>query len=655
MFEKQNGRKLLRCLVLSLLVCLLALTSVVLAKYAFDFSLPSFTINIKPAEKIELSSNTAQSIASAASDSGKGQLRRVVFGYWDMETGYTETSNDVTITDWNEAGSVALDANGGIRMFVRTNKDNAAHITVYVLSPSKMYAPKNSTSFFSYYKVSAFLNVREIVFTNFHMTDVTNCNSIFYGNKYLYNSSLAAFADKLADSKVTNLGIAFYGCSNMNTTTFNKIISALDGKQVTTFGQTFAGCNGLSGNLDLSTVNMLNVTTLYGMFNACEQITGLTFPATTNKLTNMSSMVSGCTNLTKIDISLMDTTKVTNMGDDYSKGTFENCSALTTIWIGDKWSTASVKTSKNMFRNCTSLIGEKGTAFSSSHTNAEYARRDGGPDSEAPGYLTHINAFSNQIAYLHSEQFDDYYADLLERFESEYPTEYAEMMVEVNALLALEGMEISTDDGYPYLYGKFYLEDLWRIWKSHLEKVYTDILMPTPAGIYADRQKSSVEKVTFVKLSEFTSPAHSPFDLPLDDYGSGAVRLSLEEGWLISEPNTLYFVVNDRYFDTMIAPENMSGFFQGFTNLTEVHFNGLLDVSGVTDFSSMFAGCDKLEAIYVAAGEDWSTISATDTGMFDGCTSLTGGSGTAYDSEQTGLAYARIDGGTENPGYFTQK
>ena len=42
--------------------------------------------------------------------------------------------------------------------------------------------------------------------------------------------------------------------------------------------------------------------------------------------------------------------------------------------------------------------------------------------------------------------------------------------------------------------------------------------------------------------------------------------------------------------------------------------------------------------------------------MFSGCTSLVGGSGTAYSvSHNDDASYARIDGGTSNPGYFTYK
>ena len=41
--------------------------------------------------------------------------------------------------------------------------------------------------------------------------------------------------------------------------------------------------------------------------------------------------------------------------------------------------------------------------------------------------------------------------------------------------------------------------------------------------------------------------------------------------------------------------------------------------------------------------------------MFSGCTSLVGGKGTVYNESHHDQAYAHVDGGAENPGYFTAK
>lgn len=68
------------------------------------------------------------------------------------------------------------------------------------------------------------------------------------------------------------------------------------------------------------------------------------------------------------------------------------------------------------------------------------------------------------------------------------------------------------------------------------------------------------------------------------------------------------------------------------------------DTGNVTNMSGMFADCSALTAIYV--GENWSTEKVTDgRSMFSGCNKLVGGYGTVFDSNHTGLDYARIDGG----------
>jgi hypothetical protein len=68
----------------------------------------------------------------------------------------------------------------------------------------------------------------------------------------------------------------------------------------------------------------------------------------------------------------------------------------------------------------------------------------------------------------------------------------------------------------------------------------------------------------------------------------------------------------------------------------------------------MFSSCSNLNTIYV--GDGWSTESVTSASyMFSGCTNLVGGMGTTYSSSNpTDTTYAHVDGGPDNPGYFTQ-
>ncbi len=102
-------------------------------------------------------------------------------------------------------------------------------------------------------------------------------------------------------------------------------------------------------------------------------------------------------------------------------------------------------------------------------------------------------------------------------------------------------------------------------------------------------------------------------------------------------------------FDTSNVT-NMSYMFYG-SKATTLDLSNF-DTSNVTNMSNMFNGSTNLKTIYVI--DKFNTDKVTDsTRMFYNCTKLIGGAGTKYDSTKTDKTYARIDGGTSNPGYFT--
>lgn len=97
----------------------------------------------------------------------------------------------------------------------------------------------------------------------------------------------------------------------------------------------------------------------------------------------------------------------------------------------------------------------------------------------------------------------------------------------------------------------------------------------------------------------------------------------------------------------------MSFMFYGCSGLTNIDLESF-KTSNVTDMASMFSGCTNINTIY--AGEEWNTDKVTSSSMmFYNCTNLVGGAGTVYDANHVDKEYARIDGGTSNPGYLTTK
>ena len=77
------------------------------------------------------------------------------------------------------------------------------------------------------------------------------------------------------------------------------------------------------------------------------------------------------------------------------------------------------------------------------------------------------------------------------------------------------------------------------------------------------------------------------------------------------------------------------------------------NTSKVRNMNGMFMSAD-VKTIYVSDKFVTSTVTNSDY-MFNGCTNLVGGAGTVYDKNHVNGLYARIDGGTSSPGYFTRK
>lgn len=147
-----------------------------------------------------------------------------------------------------------------------------------------------------------------------------------------------------------------------------------------------AGCESLKSITGIENLNTSNVTSMHGMFYKCSSLTSLDVTHfDTQNVKNLKSMFQLCSQLKTIDLSNFNTDNVTNMNF-----MFAHAAGLNTIYVGDKWSTKSVASSTDMFYNCTSLVGGKGTVYDSGHIDHTYAHIDGGTSN--PGYFTDKNA-----------------------------------------------------------------------------------------------------------------------------------------------------------------------------------------------------------------------------------------------------------------------
>ncbi len=162
--------------------------------------------------------------------------------------------------------------------------------------------------------------------------------------------------------------------------------SFADARPTTTYGW-FYGMTHLQSVEGMEHLNTSKVTRMDYMFYDCYRLTNLHLSHfNTAKVERMSGMFSRCSGLTMLDLRHFNTAQVYEI-----RHMFIDCNNLRTIYVGDGWTTASMRYTWDMFKGCTSLVGGKGTTYDANHVDKDYARIDGGPGN--PGYSTEKPAF----------------------------------------------------------------------------------------------------------------------------------------------------------------------------------------------------------------------------------------------------------------------
>ena len=148
------------------------------------------------------------------------------------------------------------------------------------------------------------------------------------------------------NSYITDLSYLFYPDNKLTTVSnFDKINT----EHVTKMDLTFTGCSSLT-KIDVSKTNTSSVISMGSTFNGCSSLTAIDVSKwDTSNVRSMDSMFSGCSSLAAIDVSKWITSKVTNMDSMFS-----GCSSLTTLDIS-KWNTSNVTDMGSMFKDCRSL------------------------------------------------------------------------------------------------------------------------------------------------------------------------------------------------------------------------------------------------------------------------------------------------------------
>ena len=443
---------------------------------------------------------------------------------------------------------------------------------------------------------------------------VTNGNSMFSGCTSLkggkgtsYNSSKTGL--EMAHPDNSGVGGYFTG----EETSSNQLYGVLVG---TTYNirydkeQTL--CGGISDITSLSAddadkvttvkiesaVKNAKITSTKMWFCAMPKLTSVEGLENINwsNVTDVSYMFADDVKLPSIDLRKMN---LTGKKCDYM---FKSCSALTTIYCDDDY-TSTLASATNMFYGCSSLKGQKGTTYSSAHTDASYARPDA---ATAPGY------FTGKVKELYSRCDAD--------------TTVLVLYYDENCVLAEGDLYWNTKNA-----GK-YREKVVLVM---LDKTMKDYHPTSIARWFSDyTQLKEISCLTYLNTDQVTDMTET--------FANCYVLENLDVS----------------HFQTTKV-KSMEAMFMSCKALKELNVNGFFDFDDVSanaikNTNRMFAFCDKLRTIY--CNNDWSQLTSitNSLNMFYDSKQLLGGKGTRYDAEHTDITYARPEESASIKGYFTK-
>ena len=465
-----------------------------------------------------------------------------------------------------------------------------------------------------------------------YCTELTSTAYWFYGCNHLTE---IVGINNLKTDNVTNMEWMFRSCSALTSLD----VSGFTTDNVTNMYLMFDGCSSLT-DLDVSNFKTSNVTNMGQMFQACYELTSLDLSHfNTANVTNMGGMFNSDALLTTLDLSTFNTSKVTEMS-----GMFLECPSLTTIYVGEEWSTANVTGGYEVFTGSTNLVGGKGTHYDPDHTDYTYARIDGGPNSQTPGYFTDKNAPVVTDPEPYAVLSDS--STVLTFYYDEHKEQRNGMSVGPFENLGSYGVSTEWYDNRSTITTVVFDDSFANCttltstayWFYQLTK------LTTIKGI----QNLKTDNVNDINSMFYDCESLTSLDLSNLNLGNVTNMHQVFEGCTGLE-NIIFDGVNTENVT------NMGDLFLNCSSLKTIDLSSF-NTNKVTNMRSMFYRCTSLTTVYVS--DSWTTASVTEGNhMFERCYSIVGGKGTKFDENHIDATYARIDGGpdSETPGYFTRK
>ena len=343
----------------------------------------------------------------------------------------------------------------------------------------------------------------------------------------------------------------------------------------------FSGFNKMT-LIDLSALDTSKVTNMVGMFAGCSRLISLDVSNfDTSEVTDMASMFSECGRLTSLDVSKFDTSEVTDMAR-----MFYECSSLTSLDVS-KFDTSKVTDMSSMFYNCNRLTGLDLRNFNTSQ-------------------VTNMDSMFNSCSSLTSLD--------LRNFNTSQVTNMARMFYECSRLTSLDVSKFDTSQ----------VTNMSGMFSSCRSLTSLDVSkFDTSKVIDMSYMFCVCSSLTSLDVSKFDTSKVTNMDSMFNSCSS-LTSLDLRNFNTLNVTNMMYMFhscssltsLDVSSFDTSKVTI-MNWIFSECSNLTSLDLRSF-DTSKTTDMRGMFDECSKLTKIMVS--NKWVIGSSTDVvAMFYKC------------------------------------
>ncbi len=491
--------------------------------------------------------------------------------------------------------------------------------TIYLYCENeKIFLNSNSSSMFNSFKSLVNLDL-----SYFDTSKVTTMESMFYKTESIESLDLSHFDT----SNVTSTRYMFNCAKNLTSLD----ISNFDTSSVTNMNGMFWGLENLI-ELDVSGFDTSNVTDMSYLFYNMETITQLDVSHfDTSKVTSMHDMFSGLDNVLELDVSNFNTSSVTNMNS-----MFLYCPKIKTLDVS-KWDTSNVTNMGNLFFSDEELETLNVSSFNTSKvtnmggmfaglkkiTSLDLSHFDTS-NVETMGQM--FNG-SSALTYLNTSNFNT--------------SKVTNMRLMFASLYGLTSLDLSNFDTTNVTNMEAMFGDCKNLTSLILGPNFNTSKVTTMELMF-----SGLESLETIDLSTFDTSLVTTMEAMFVRGGFRALDLSNFDTTNVTKMGAMF--ASCKNLDSL--------------DLTSFNTSNLAKVSskktcGPTCWdwknSGMFENMNSLRTIYVSSNWDSSHITDGET-MFKNTPNIVGTFGTTYDENHVDKEYAHLDGGTSNPGYFSE-